>query len=268
MANGPVTRSEYYDTANNTWHTITKLPQPITHVGVAHDDQNVYFIGGYVAKGDGTGYAQTYGSNKVWVYNFASDSYSSLPNLPRQLAGGGAALINGKLHYFGGYNLDRTDTTVHLVLDLNNLAAGWKTAASMLHGRSHLCSVVFNGKIYAIAGQVGNDAGLTTLNYNEVFDPATGQWSSLKAMPQSISHMASASFVMGDRIIVMGGETAHNAPTRAVYAYTPATNTWQALTSLPVAKFSGVANTFNGKIFFAQGGSDGQSTCYQATPGN
>jgi N-acetylneuraminic acid mutarotase len=262
---GPVTASEFYDTADNTWHAITKLPQPITHAGMAQDDQNAYFIGGYVGKGDGTGYAQTFGSNKVWSYNFATDSYSSLPNLPKQLAGGGAALIDGKLHYFGGYNLDRTDTTIHLVLDLNNLGANWKTAAPMPHARSHLGSVVFGGKIYAIAGQIGNDENLVTKNYVEVFDPATGAWSAKTSMPQAISHMASASFVMDDRIIIMGGETAHNVPTRAVYAYTPATNSWQTLTSLPAARFSGVANTFGGKIYFAQGGGS-QATTWLATP--
>ena len=85
-------------------------------------------------------------------------------------------------------------------------------------------------------------------------------------MPQAISHMASASFVMGDRIIVMGGETSHLHPTRRLRLH--AGHQYLAgVMQLPVAKFSGVANAFNGKIFFAQGGSDGQSTCYMATPG-
>ena len=262
---GPVSRSDYYDTATNTWHPVQKLPQAITHAGVAQDANNVYIVGGYIGKGDGTGYAQIYGSSKVRVYNFASNTYSSLPDLPRQLAGGGAAVVNRKLHYFGGNNLNRTDTNVHLVLNLDNLAAGWKIAAPMLHGRSHMGTVVYDGKIWTIAGQIGNDGGLTTKNFVEVFDPATGQWTSRAPMPQSVSHMQSATFVMGDRIIVMGGETAHNTPIRSAWAYTPATNSWTSLSPLPATRFSGVAGAFNGKIFFTTG--SGQTTNWMGTPG-
>lgn len=261
---GPVTDSEYYDAAANTWTHITKLPQPITHAGVTQDANSAYFVGGYVGKGDGTGFGQTFGSTKVWRYDFATDTYTALHDLPRALAGGGAELIGRKLHYFGGFELNRTDTSVHLVLDLDNPAAGWQAAAPMTHTVNHMGHVVFDGKIYAVAGQIGTDEGLTTQSWVSVYDPATNQWTLKTNIPHAISHISSATFVMDDRIIVMGGESAHNVPVRDAWAYTPATDTWVALTLLPAPRFSGVANTVNGKIYFLTGGST--ASTFQGTP--
>lgn len=261
---GPVTASEYYDTAANIWTAITPLPQSITHAGVTQDGNSVYFIGGYVGNGDGTGYGQVFGSKKAWRYDFASDSYTALKNLPRALAGGGAELIGRKLHYFGGYESNRTDTNVHLVLDLDNPAAGWQSAAAITRTVNHMGHVVVGGKIYAIAGQTGTDEGLVTRNYVTVYDPATDSWSNKTAIPHAISHISSATFIMGDRVIVMGGESAHNVPVRDAWAYTPATDSWVALTLLPAPRFSGVASEVDGKIYFLTGG--GTTTVFQGTP--
>jgi N-acetylneuraminic acid mutarotase len=261
---GPVTDSEYYDAATDHWTHITKLPQPITHAGVTQDANSVYFVGGYVSKGDGTGYAQTFGSTKVWRYDFATDTYAALHDLPRALAGGGAELIGRKLHYFGGFELNRTDSAVHLVLDLDNPSAGWQAAASMTRTVNHMGHAVIDGRIYTFAGQTGTDEGLVTRNYVSVYDPATNQWSTRAPIPDAISHISSATFIMGDRVIVMGGESAHNVPVRDAWAYTPATDSWAALTLLPAPRFSGVANTVNGKIYFLTGGST--ATVFEGTP--
>ena len=262
---GPVMTSHYYTPATNSWIQIRDLPQRLTHVGVAQTETDVYFVGGYVGLPGKNGYGQTFGSARVWKYNFAANTYTELKSLPRALAGGGAAIVDGKLHYFGGQEKDRSDTTVHLVLDLANQSAGWKSAAAIPHGRSHMGSVVLGGKIYTVAGQIGNDGGLTTLAYVEVYDPATNAWKSLAPIPRAISHIASATFVMDGRIIVMGGETGHEVQSREVYAYTPGTNRWQALSSLPAPRFSGVAGTIGGKIYFSTGGNS--TTTWEATPG-
>lgn len=250
---GPITESHYYETTADQWVKVADLPERITHAGVAQTSEDVYFVGGYV--GTGKGYQQVFGSSNVWKYNFASNTYSRIKDLPAKYAGGGAEIVNGKLHYFGGYNLNRTDTGVHLVLDLADPSANWQSAASMTTARNHMGHVAYGGKIYAIAGQTGTDEGLVTRREVEIFDPATGAWTSAKPIPAGVSHVSSATFVMGDRIIVAGGESAHNVQVRTVWAYTPATDTWQALTSLPAARFSGVAAAINGQLHFATGGS-------------
>ena len=261
---GPVTRSDYFNPATNSWTRVADLPQRITHAGVAQDGQNVYFVGGYIGHAGQTGYGQTFGSNRVWRYNFASNSYSAVTNLPRALSGGGAAIIGRNLHYFGGQEANRGDTTVHLVLNLDNPAAGWQARKSMTYGRSHLGGVALNGKLYAIGGQTGNDAGLVTRRYVEVYDPATDRWTTRTQIPKPVSNISSATFVMNGRLLVMGGESSHNVQVRDVFAYDPATNGWEALTPLPAARFSGAAGVVNGRIYFSTGGS--QATTWEGRP--
>ena len=54
------------------------------------------------------------------------------------------------------------DLGTHYVLDLGNLAAGWKTLADLPNPRQHAGSAVYEGKIYYIGGQHAHDGKLTT----------------------------------------------------------------------------------------------------------
>ena len=83
-------------------------------------------------------------------------------------------------------------------------------------------------------------------------------------MPKAISHISSATFVLGGRIVVAGGETAHNRAAADVLAYDPATDTWAALNNLPAARFSGVAAAIGDLAYFT--GGSGQTTTYRGTP--
>src|SRR6185312_3897206 len=177
------------------------FPDRLTHAGVAVVGHDIYFAGGYIGIG-ATGYNQQFGTTNIWKYNVDTNTYTSVVALPKAVSAGGLVLLNNELHYVGGNNNSRQDIGDHYVLDLNNIAAGWKTATSMPHGRSHFGLVTLDGKIYAVGGQFGNDANSVTQNYVEVWDPANpGVWTELAPLPTKISHFASAVIVSGDRII-------------------------------------------------------------------
>jgi N-acetylneuraminic acid mutarotase len=147
------------------------------------------------------------------------------------------------------------------VLDLAGGATSWTFAANMPDPRSHFGTAVLDGKIYAIAGQHGNDAALTTVKTVNVFDPSTGQWSTKAPAQTAVSHISSSTFVHDGRIFVAGGETAHGIATAEVRAYDPATNTWAQATSLPQRRLSGVADVIDGTIYFTTG--SGTTTTYK-----
>ena len=265
---GPVVRSDVYDPATDTWTQIADLPRRLTHAGVAADDvtDSVYFAGGYVGKPGVTGYSQTFGTTEVWRYDVATNTYAAITPLPAARAGGGLVLVGTNLHYFSGDDLSRNNVTDHYVLNLAALSptSTWTTAAPLPAGRSHMGYVNFNGHILAIGGQTGNDAGLTTHASVFDYDPAANTWSTRASMPKAVSHISSATFVFRNRIIVAGGETAHNRPVADVFAFDPAANSWATLTSLPAARFSGVADVVADKIIFTGGSS--QTTTWLGTP--
>ena len=261
---GPELRSDVYDPSTDSWSQIANLPERITHAGVAVYGTDVYIVGGYVGFAGQTGYGQTFGSRNVWIYHTATNSYSAGPALPAQYAGGGAVIVNSTLHYFGGFDINRNDLNVHVAIDLDNPNPSWYTRASMPHVVNHMGYVNFDNKIYAIDGQTGTDAGLVTQDYVQVYDPTTDTWTSGASCPVARSHISSSTFVMGDRILFLGGEYENERESADCYAYTPSTNSWAQLTSLPAAKFSGVGATFNGLLYLTSGGES--NTTYQGTP--
>lgn len=250
---GPVARSDVYDPATNSWKPIANMPRRLTHAGTTVVGSDVYFAGGYI--GTGTGYTQQFGSKEVWRYNVGSNTYQAMPPLPTALASGGLVAVGRNLHCFGGNNSSRQDVGLHYVLNLDNTAAGWVTKRSMPTARSHMGYANFGGKVYAIGGQKGNDGSLVAQSVVEMYDPATGLWTTKKAMPRGVNHISGSTIVLGGRILTLGGQTAHNSSIAETYAFDPAANTWTTLSPLPAARFSGVAASINGAIFFTGGSS-------------
>ena len=63
---------------------------------------------------------------------------------------------------------------------------------------------------------------------------------------------------------MFGGQVKHNNPVDNVDVYDPKTNTWSALTPLPMPRHSAVAAVING-VFYFSGGSTALS--YKGIPG-
>jgi N-acetylneuraminic acid mutarotase len=251
---GPVKRSDVYDPVANTWTQLPDLPTRLTHAGVAVDGRDVYVAGGYVGIG-ATGYNQQFGTKDVWKFNVDTKQWTAMPQMPVALAGGGAAVIGRMLHYFGGNDSNRADAGNHYALDLDHPENGWQALAALPDPRSHFGTAVVDGKIYAIGGQHGNDAGLTTVATVNSYDPAADMWSTLASLPVAISHIASAATVLDGRIIIAGGETAHEVSSGRVLLFDPSTNAWSTLTPLPLPRFSGVDAIVDGVLYFTTGSS-------------
>ncbi|WNN91948.1 malectin domain-containing carbohydrate-binding protein [Gloeocapsopsis dulcis] len=71
---------------------------------------------------------------------------------------------------------------------------------------------------------------------------------------------------MNGKIIVAGGETAHEKFMADVTAYDPLSNSWQELTPLPQARLAGVAASFGNKILFTGGHPAFSATSFQGSP--
>ncbi|MFC0617222.1 Kelch repeat-containing protein, partial [Deinococcus budaensis] len=251
----PTDRAYVYEPAANTWTPLPPMPdRGATHAGMTTDGVNIYYAGGYVANAAWTG--QVFGTRAAWRFEIASRRYVRLPDLPVERAGGQLEYLNGKLHYFGGTNLARTqDVGDHYVLDLAAGAPSWTAAAPLPNPRHHMGSAVLGGRIYAVGGQHGHDGSLVTQASVHAYDPATNTWTARRDLPSARGHISSSTFVLGGRLVVAGGEQAHGQPIAAVNAYDPATDTWAALTPLPAARASGVAGPLGNGFVYVTGNS-------------
>jgi N-acetylneuraminic acid mutarotase len=246
----PTNKVFAYTAASNTWQALAPVPQAVTHMGVATDDQYIYVAGGYPPGATGSG--QIFATAAVWRYDTAANTWSAMPTLPQARGGGSLVLLGRTLHYFGGSDLSRADRAEHWTLSLDGGTA-WGTAAAMPVARNHLGGVALDGKIYAVGGQQGQDAAAVYSGRLDVWSPTTNAWTSGASLPSPRSHIAAATFVLGGRIIALGGETSYNVSTSQAIAYNPSTNGWSQLSPLPVSRNSGVGGALGGNLCYATG---------------
>lgn len=260
----PTARAYVFDPNSETWSDLAPMPPMngteyggVTHAGVATDGKDIFLAGGYTSSLSGR--AQIFGTREVLRYTVASDRYSRLPELPVERAAGQLEYYNGKLYYFGGTNRARTQDTGDLyILDIAGGATSWQEGAPLPNPRNHLGSVVLNGKIYAVAGQHEHDGQLTTQNDVHSYDPTTNTWTEVASLPRALSHISDSTFVMGGRIIVVGGEYDHLKAVDNVFSYDPVADSWTPLTPLPIARMSTVADYISGEVIVAGGSGGGR----------
>src|SRR5262249_2779720 len=152
-------------------------------------------------------------------------------SLPYARAAGGMAIIGRKLHYFGGTQWSN-DLPDHVVLDLDNIAGGWATAAPMPDPKDHFSTVALDGKIYAVGGEYGHHQLHDQQSDMQMYDPATDTWTNLASMQIARSHSEGGTFVLDGKIVFAGGQTDDFTSTMRVTAYDPVANAWTELTAL------------------------------------
>ena len=107
------TSIEKYDPANNSWSFVGEanvgVGSAVTHNGTVLIDDNVWIIGGRIGSHPGKV------SDEVWIYNITTGQWGQGPGLPNPVAGGGAAVVNNKIYWFGGLDAQAVSYT-HLTL--------------------------------------------------------------------------------------------------------------------------------------------------------
>lgn len=253
----PKARSDVYDPVQNTWTRIADMPNPAcTHVGTQVIGRDVYFAGGYC--GPGGGAYQTFATTAVWKYNVDTNTWLAMPSLPEARGAGALAVLNGKLHFFGGADIHRKDRAEHWVLSVSPLGQTWTSATPLPTPRNHLGRAVLGGKIYAIGGQKGTSDKINQLATVEAWSPATNKWTPAASMSIPRSHISGATFVKDNRwIVVMGGLTNTTTPYAKalpnVSLYDPQSNSWQELTPVPKNLNSGVGRSIGKQFFYTTG---------------
>ena len=254
---------ERYDVRSNRWtllggtSTSRARANAVTHNGTVRVGDEVWLIGGRV--GDHPGRV----SDQVWIYDLDDGDWRRGPTLPGPFAGGGAALVNGRIHVFGGLDPQaRCDVSTHHVLDLARPGAGWRTlggAAAMPKPRNHFATAVVDGVIYAIGGQHGHDrcpspANRPQLRFVHAFDPATGRWTRRADLPFPQSHAEPSTFAHDGRVWTIGGTVRQHAT--KVMVYDPATNRWQERRELALKRplLAPGAAIFGERLFLFGGG--------------
>lgn len=239
---GGLTSFEAYDPANDSWTELAPMPQPAHHMMVAGHSGKVFVFGGgpdlswqatasilvydpaaeawtaggamperrmsgeAVSLGDfiylvgGTG-----GTTALLRFDPAEDAWSVLPGPAQPREHVAAVAFNGELWVIGG----RWGGTGALAtVEIFDPASGaWRDGPEMNEARSGFGAAVAGGRIVVAGGEILGARPWTALASAEVYDPETGAWAFLPALPAGIHGMPVAAYE-GTAIVLGGSDRA------------------------------------------------------------
>ena len=256
-----------YDNKSRTWTAMRPMAVPAHHIAVTAMGGKVYVFGGFTRPPSIMAWQPTANS---WEYDPQTDTWKALAPLPHPRGSAQAVAVGGKIYVIGGAcsNVKGNPgapiprgTNAHIVVDYvdeyNPATNTWRPCSSMPTARNHFLAAEVGGKIYAVNGRIG--AVFVTMSdvidLVEEYDPATDRWSLKGRTPTNRADVSGGSF--NGKIYLAGGEyqdTKRKMTFWAVESFDPATNNWEALPHLQVARH-GFAAAFIGNQFHVVGGS-------------
>jgi N-acetylneuraminic acid mutarotase len=247
---------EIFDPATRTWKTGAVSPVVMHHFQPVVFDGKIYVLGALTGTGRGEPPLPD-----VYVYDPATDRWEKGPAVPadRLRGGAGVAVHNGLIYLVAGHQLGHSSGHVPWLDSFNPRTGEWRKLADAPRPRDHFQAVVLNGKMYAAAGRrsaaaTGNALNLTIPEV-DVYDFASGQWSTLPPSANIPTQRAGVSTVlMNGKIIVFGGESP--IPERMhmeVESFDPVTMRWTTLAPMNHGRHGTGAIVHDGKIYVAAG---------------
>ena len=204
--------------AENSWTSKTPMTTERLDSVSGVVNGKIYVIGGWIPP-------QGAKTNKVEVYDPATENWTEETSLPDSVVHTACGVVDGKIYVIGG-QWDSNPMTAGFVYD--PLIGNWSSIPPMPTARyGHNIGVV-NGKIYVIGGY--------NSSANEMYDPQTGQWTSLAPMPTTWrDHLGVA--VVNNKIYAIGGRHGFNSdPLGLNEEYDPATGNWTTMAPMLTAR--------------------------------
>jgi glucose/arabinose dehydrogenase/N-acetylneuraminic acid mutarotase len=204
------------------WSDRAPLPENLLDVGGDALGGKVYIVAG---KPTSNGH-----QTKVYAYDPATDSYSSVAPLPGPGVENPAVVAyNGRLYSFGG-STDPFSGAVTNAAVYNPGNNTWTPLAAMPTARGGAFARAFNGKIYVGGGM---DSAGSSLSSVDVYDVASGTWSSIAPMNTRRDNPGAG--VYNDKLYVFGGRirnadgTTENGTLNTGEVYDPVANDWDPI---------------------------------------
>ncbi|SIR30155.1 S8 family serine peptidase [Micromonospora avicenniae] len=231
-------------TGDLAWSRIANAPAQVYDNAAVTIGGKVYSVGG----GAGTGTERS-----TWVYDPATNLWTSLPQMPRGRSAPSAAVVDGKLYVLGGWNADGAPVPTVDVFDPATNAWSTLVGVSNPAPRAAAGTAVVDGRIVVVGGcPDGNCAGTRSV---VVFDPHSRTFSTWADYPVPVAYLPCGA--IGGGIYCAGG--VDKTPYRNTYGYDPAADAWTRLPDLPIDLW-GSPNAVAGGLLILAGGMTANST--------
>jgi len=163
--------------------------------------------------------------------------------LPAPRAGGGTIASGENLYFVGGRGADGTataDVFATQVVGTNLTAAGWSAGPTLPQPRSDAVVLSLGGTPYVIGGRDAGGAPTVTVFRGTVAEGVLTGWEEVPELALPVPLAGAAGVSTLGSMMVIGGRSTADAPSRAVYeavlsdAPAPVLGTWVEVTELPL----------------------------------
>lgn len=134
--------------------------------------------------------------------------------------------------------------------DLASRELIWQSLAAMPFAVRAATATTDGSKIYVFGGWTTE-----ATNYTQIYDVATGTWSTGTPVPANLAYGMAAASSSG--IHLMGGSTNPSNKFTSHYIYSPQTDSWSTRASLPQGLDGGAAMTWEGRLYVFGGNHGG-----------
>lgn len=236
--NLPVSDTQIYNPATNSWRAGPRLPTPLSGGASAVIHGVWYVLGGST---DGVSY-----TNLVWAYDLKAGIWVPRSPMPIGLHDAGAVVFDDMIYVVGGNSepMYRANT----VERYNPQTDTWTELAPMLIGKSEPSVGIFGAVIVSADGDIGDEVS----GDNEGYDLIANEWKSLASDPTPRN--AACAGTIGHNLYVAGGANDSEGSLNTTESFDVFTNSWTTLAPMPRATQIPAAAVYRGRLFCLGGG--------------
>jgi N-acetylneuraminic acid mutarotase len=247
--------AQAYDPVIKSWTNRASPPIELHHFQAVTLNGLIYAAGAFTGA-----YPREVPVKSVYIFNPATNKWQSTSTIPtaRRRGSAGTVVYKNKIYLVGGITDGHWSGWVNWFDEYDPAKNTWKVLPAAPRTRDHFHAVVKNDKLYVVGGR--RSSGSTgqvfelTVPEVDVYDFITGRWSTLPTASNLPTPRAGASTaLLGDEVIVIGGEDAQPAAYKTTEALNVTNNTWRRLADLQQARHGTQAIVNNTNIFIAAG---------------
>ncbi len=239
-----------------TWQTVTASPNNHIEGASAVVNGKIYLLTGF-----GSFSGTLHASNKVSVYDPATDTWETRPNpTPLEASHIQGAAEGQYIWVAGGFVGSSPGTVTDQVWRYDTINDSWLAGPSLPEPRASGGVVVLGRNLHYISGLIDRRTDAAQHWVLNLDDTSAG-WQALPNFPRPRNHFQAVA--LEGKIYAVGGQTGHDGPhTDRNYAdvYDPITNQWQPISNLPGTRSHAEMGTFvaNERIMMVGGRRDQQ----------
>lgn len=248
-------RLDAYDTKTNKWEKKADAPMEINHFQAVTYRDEIYVLGAFTGK-----YPHETPISRIYIYNPVKDQWREGGEIPKDRLRGsvGVTVYKDKIYLVAGIIDGHYDGHVAWFDEYDPQKNTWRKLADAPHARDHVSISVAEDKLVVAGGRkstarIGKVVELTVPEV-DIYDFKTNKWQTLPAANNIPTQRAGNSAVtLGNKVLIIGGESSQKISHNQTEAFDVRTNTWQTLTPLNTGRHGTGAIVYKNKVFIAAG---------------